>query len=328
MSFCPLCGKKAADIFCEQHIKERRPLIKKIKPFEVYLCSICSKLRYRTRWLSIDSFNDVVIDHCVFDDNAIIHDIDIPPLTPLVKKDFEFEFTVIGSVSEHISYYEEKYFANAPVHKVICDRCKRIKGDYFEGIMQLRRPTPEAINYIEKHVQNTDVKITKTKEVRGGVDFYFTDQKYLAQFVHHLRKLFGGEVKTQSKLHTYDHKTSKKVFRLTALIRLPGFHEGDIIETSSRMIRVTKLGSMVQGFDIKRNKKTSIPCPKDNEYTILTPVKVVVSSVKPQITILDPEEFQEVRLLSQGAELTPGQEVMVVRDDMGQWYLSEKQYSQ
>ena len=62
---------------------------------------------------------------------------------------------------------------------------------YFEGILQIRNHTDELLEYIRKKVE-TDKKaiITKELKVMGGVDFYFSSQRYLRS----LGKIIGSNL--------------------------------------------------------------------------------------------------------------------------------------
>ena len=61
--------------------------------------------------------------------------------------------------------------------------------DYYEGILQLRKPNEEVIEFIKNQVKKrTNVLITKEKKVNNGIDFYITSQKYLQVIGKKLKK--------------------------------------------------------------------------------------------------------------------------------------------
>lgn len=136
---------------------------------------------------------------------------------------------------------------------------KNINPQYFEGILQLRNPSKEVVDFIEKQTeQKENVFITKKEEVRNGIDFYFTSNKYLLNLGKKLQNCFGGELKFSSKLFSRDRQTSKEIHRVNVLFRVPGFKKGDIIKLKGDNIKVINIGKKVFGKNIKTGKKVSI----------------------------------------------------------------------
>lgn len=130
---------------------------------------------------------------------------------------------------------------------------------YYEGILQLRNPNKEVVDFIEKEVEKKEnVFITKKEKVRNGIDFYITSQKYLQNLGKKLQNCFGGELKVSSKLFSRDRQTSKGVYRVNVLFRLPGFKKGDIIELRGDKIKVINIGKKVFAKNLKTGKKVSI----------------------------------------------------------------------
>lgn len=322
MSFCPVCGEDAVDVFCEKHLREQNPLVADVKSVTLTHCTTCDRIKVSNNWQNLGDFDRFLKKHITFHKGAQILEVHFPiPRMEDKEKEFILPVEIEGTVSKNVEPYVEEYEIPIKVEYEACDRCYLANSSYFEGILQIRNPHDAVISYIEKVVGgNKEVYITKAKDVRGGIDYQITDQKYLQQFVHDLRKRFGGVAKTHSKLHTYDHQRSKPVYRLTALLRLPKFNKGDIIETDKKMIRITRMGSTVQGFDIRNRKVTGMPCPDDDEVYIHEPFDAVVSAVKPKLTVLDPEDYQEHAIHKQ-VEVQPGETVRVVEDSRGKWFL-------
>lgn len=325
MAFCPKCGKDAVDVFCEECLREGKPLIEGVKPITLTKCSVCDRIKISGVWQRSKEFSRLVKKSVQYTKGTQILDTDFPiPVIEEDVKEFELPFAVLGTVSKQLSPYEEEYAIPITVEKEQCDRCGMAKSGYFEGTLQIRNPRPEVISYIEKKIQEDDeVLVTKATDVRGGIDFQVTNQQFLSIFVHELRKRFGGEVKIDAKLHTYDAQRSKKVYRLTALLRLPKFGRGDIIETGKRLMRVTRMGSTVHGFDLRRRKPTATPCPKEGTYILHEPIQTVVSSTRPNLTVIDPDDYQELPLAHQ-APVEPGQKVKIIVDSRDKWYIAEK----
>ena len=126
---------------------------------------------------------------------------------------------------------------------------------YFEGVMQLRDPTDEVLEYFEKLVQEKKVKIAKVDELKTGYDFYFDSNKKLLAIGKKLYVRFGGEHKISSSLHTVRKQTSKELYRVTVMFRPPKFKRGDIVDFRGQKLRVKQLKRKVLGIDVESGKK-------------------------------------------------------------------------
>mgnify|MGYP001574226577 CR=1 FL=1 len=74
---------------------------------------------------------------------------------------------------------------------------------YYEGILQLRNPNKEAIEFIKSQIKKKEgVFISTEKKVNNGIDFYITSQRYLQTLGKELKKHFSGELKVSSRIHT------------------------------------------------------------------------------------------------------------------------------
>jgi len=131
--------------------------------------------------------------------------------------------------------------------------------DYFEGILQLRNPNNEVINFIKSQIKKrSNIFITKEQKVNNGIDFYITSQKYLQSLGKKLKNSFRGELKISSKLHTKNKLTSKNVYRVNVLFRLAKCNPGDILDFKGDKIKVLKLGKKILAKEIKTGKKLNI----------------------------------------------------------------------
>ncbi|MBD3361398.1 hypothetical protein GF358_01250 [Candidatus Woesearchaeota archaeon] len=130
---------------------------------------------------------------------------------------------------------------------------------YFEGILQLRNPSEELINYVYKRIdKDNQAWISQEKKVRGGIDLYLSSQKYLRQLGKKLKERFPGSLKTSRKLFTVQRGTGKKLYRVTVLFRLYPFKVGGIIEISGEKYKVLKIDKQVTVQNLKSGKKEQI----------------------------------------------------------------------
>ncbi len=147
--------------------------------------------------------------------------------------------------------------------KYVNDKGREVASNYYEGILQLRNPSGEVIKFVKDAIKDEErVFVAKRNRVRNGFDYKLSSKKFLMDIGKRLQRKFGGEVKTSSKLYGVSRETSKKIYRVTVLFRLPNFKVGDIVKIPGRFVKVTRLGSRVFGIDVDSGKKISFDYDK------------------------------------------------------------------
>ena len=189
---------------------------------------------------------------------------------------------------------------------------------YFQGILQLRDTSKEIEDFIRRDVyKHKEVFITKSPRVRGGVDIYLSDRKYLVILGKKLLKMFGGEMKSSVKLFSRDRQTSKNVYRVSVYFRPAQFRRGQVISFKNRVLQIISCSKKINAKDLAMDKKTVIKF--DKEMKLIEPVyKTIVSKINPEIEVLDPETYQSVPT-SNKKELKHGQKVKVVKFNNKVW---------
>ena len=130
------------------------------------------------------------------------------------------------------------------------------KSGYYEGILQMRGCTDEAVRFARDSINSAEgVQITKEMNVRGGVDFFITSNKFLKKLGKMLKSRFTGIIKMTSKLHTEDKQSGKKVYRGTILFRMPSFSVGDVGMLNGDEVKILSIGDKVMLQDTKSGKK-------------------------------------------------------------------------
>ena len=123
--------------------------------------------------------------------------------------------------------------------------------DYFEGILQLRKPAREVVSFVERYAPH----ISKVKKEKNGYDYYFISQRVLRALGHTLQKRFTGELKTSRKLHTRNRQTGKPVYRVTVLFRCYDFKKGNWVKVKGELCTVLAKGKKVYVQNSKTKKK-------------------------------------------------------------------------
>ena len=123
-----------------------------------------------------------------------------------------------------------------------CDRCSRISGSYYEGVVQVRaqgrRPGYEEIRQaieIAEEVEREMIAggerlsyISKMDETREGLDITVGSQQIGQAIASAITQRLGGRFSTHPKL--VGEKAGRALYRITYSLRLPMYTKGDIIE--------------------------------------------------------------------------------------------------
>lgn len=324
MGFCPRCGKETEHQFCTSCLRELHPLVTKIKEIRLTMCPICLRTQHRSSWTKRDMqqlFEKELERSTVFAQGARIDDALIEPLTlePGVQ---EIQVTIVGSADPNAPAYEEHYVVPVHIQGNRCTECEKFASKtYHNGILQLRRPNEQVQHEAERLLSKA---LTQAKDVTGGIDYYVTDHRILQNVAHQLHSMFGGELSVNAQHFSYNHLTSKNVYRVNVCLRLPKYWKGSLIKTGNKLFLVTNMGKTLKGIDIMTGKTTSAPA--NNEYEEFPLEQTSVVTVHPSITVLDPQTYQTMPILNEREEfkaLQPGDNVMIANLEEG-IYIVEK----
>jgi nonsense-mediated mRNA decay protein 3 len=212
-----------------------------------------------------------------------------------------------------------------------CDRCNRISGSYYEGVVQVRadgripsayevQQAASIAQQIEDTVQAGGERlsfISDMNEIHDGLDIIVGSQHIGTMISQGIIAQLGGRFSTHPKL--VGEKNGRQLFRITYSVRLPRFQKHDVVvvrgryfeigQVESRHLRVLDLmdGSMksLREGDIERIIGNS----RNAEHAI------VVFAEDNTLGILDPEshktrEFRNPKWMDAKA----GQHVSMMRD--------------
>jgi NMD protein affecting ribosome stability and mRNA decay len=134
---------------------------------------------------------------------------------------------------------------------------------YFEGVLQLRNVSDEAVDWLHDEIQRTQkARVAKVKEVEGGIDIYLSSQHYMQSLGRQLQQRFGGILKITGRLHTRDPMTSRDVHRMTVLFRQLSFKTGDIITYQGQRWNVLGVGNQIRLQNVESGEKKRLPAEK------------------------------------------------------------------
>lgn len=312
---CIKCGKNAeVSNLCGGCFLDGYSNLKKINRFSLNICLGCGSYSWKDRFYPSVEFNEslekAVVSNIVFDKKPDSIKLDIKMPEHLPKHGSKVNICVLLTIKTSIGSLvkEERKTLPVVVKYTVCPKCSKQFTRYFEGVIQLRNNKnasfENAADYIRKRIEaRKGVFITAEEELGSGIDFYVTSQKYIQTLGYELYKRFGGELKITSSLHTKDKQTSRDVYRVNVLLRLPEFNIGDVLRISygsgkKKLICVGNVsGSKVSGVDLEEGKKIS---GLYKEYEVLATKadykEAIITKSKPHIEVLHPETYDSVRL--------------------------------
>ena len=115
--------------------------------------------------------------------------------------------------------------------------------DYFEGVLQLRNPTQEIIDFVADAIDKEEnVWIASTNKQKNGIDLVLSSNKFLRKIGKKLKDNFPGELTESKSLFTMHKLTSRHVFRGCVLFRHCNLKKGDKFPFKGEEHTVISLG--------------------------------------------------------------------------------------
>jgi len=150
MKFCPRCGKKGiAGDFCSVCSAEMLGSILEFKEISIKICPSCMTYFFQNKQTRFDDLAVVVKKVAKENIKKRIY-ADIRPILPHIEfkpgKEYSFEVEVVFSP-------KEKYYLPARIEMARCRKCDKGGTQYFEGVLQLRNPNKEAVEFIRKDIE-------------------------------------------------------------------------------------------------------------------------------------------------------------------------------
>ena len=132
-------------------------------------------------------------------------------------------------------------------------------SNYFEGTLQLRDVSDEVIEFAVNEIEKDEGShIAKIIHVKNGVDICISRQRFLRSLGSKLQKRFGGQIVVSTRLHTRSSLTSRDLYRVNMLFRIPKFKKGDIIDHKGSKIKIVSMHKKVFAKDIQTGKKLNL----------------------------------------------------------------------
>jgi len=216
-------------------------------------------------------------------------------------------------------------------HKEQCDRCNRISGSYYEGVVQVRAEgrTPSVYEIqtsssiaqqVEDSLQAGGERlsfISDMHEIRDGLDIIVGSQHIGAQISQRIIAELGGRYTTHPKL--VGEKNGRQLFRVTYSVRLPRYQKYDVVVVKKRYYEVEGVEARhLRTIDLADG--TSKAVREDDVERTLGNTRnaesgLVVFTEPGIVGIMDPETNRTREVKRPGwIEIRPGQYLQLLRD--------------
>lgn len=91
---------------------------------------------------------------------------------------------------------------------------------YYEAILQLRPVSEKVLDFVLKKINaRKDVFISKTVELKTGINLYLSSKKFAMALGKMLKKSFKADIKLSRSLFSISKKTGKRLWRVTVCAR-------------------------------------------------------------------------------------------------------------
>ncbi|HUV25219.1 MAG TPA: NMD3-related protein [Methanomassiliicoccales archaeon] len=255
--FCVECGKEGAtyESLCAQCFLSRNRFTEIDEYIDLTRCAHCLEFLIDGRWKRFQSIEDAAAEVAVRSINvrrgSEIKSVEVA-VDPLDSSNFRVSIEMTLQMEDLIK--TEHLVTTVRVKGASCPKCSKIKGSYFESILQvrcrdrsLRREEKESIlEQIEDMVEraaseNRELFISKVEELHGGLDVYLSSNNLGRSLSKELAAAYGAETKESSSL--IGQKDGREMYRITFLVRLPAYQLHDIISLDGVLHQVEGISS-------------------------------------------------------------------------------------
>jgi nonsense-mediated mRNA decay protein 3 len=186
-----------------------------------------------------------------------------------------------------------------------CDRCSRISGGYFEGVVQVRaagRPlTPREQEVaariaceVEERLQEGGSRLSFISRMTDeeGLDIVVGESTMGEEIAREISGALGGRYTVHPKLA--GEKDGKRLYRITYSLRLPRLQKGDVVEAGGEYLEVRETGKRRKVFHLGTG--TMAVLSTDAPFRIIGNVRDAVPALIAYTDggvagVLDPETF-------------------------------------
>ena len=282
-----------------------------MKAINLTFCD-CNKFVEKTQWKQYKEIEEVI--------SKKIHE-QLPKAKILFKKLILPEKLKEKTENEVLATLKGEEYKIKVIFKLAkCNLCEKEGSTYFEAILQIRCNNMDVlektIGELNKRVTLMKTKgmfINKAETLKDGYNLYMTDKKLTQILAKDINNRFGGTMNTSAQLFSRNKQTSKNIYRINIILRLPEFTAKDIIAIENKVYQVDKTGKLISVIDLDMEKRYAKKYSEVENHIILTKHETYISKTHPELEVINPFDFQSSTVKNKPQKsFVPGEKVKVV----------------
>jgi len=310
---CPECGAPTDEgELCDECYANDVELLDAPDEVEVRVCAKCGSYVRDGGWRSHDEPlpDEELAVNAVKDALGVHVEAHEPRLSLGVENRDTNTLEVDVEAVAYVRGYriEDERVVRVSLNHETCPTCAKRSGGYYESVAQIRAdgrdPTEDEKESALEHAYSIagldygdrDTFVTKTQEVRGGLDIYMSTSDAGLQIARRMTDEYGGGYDDSATL--VGEKDGEELYRVTYAVSLPEFVPGDVVEVDGTPLLVTQNEGVLKGIDLSTGDRRSfsdaspehLGRAEDAEPTTV----VNISEDGKEIQILDPTTYETV----------------------------------
>jgi len=341
--YCVDCGKdkpifrdgSCLDCYLKNHQFTHGPDV-----FHIPVCNYCGGYKYKSTWKK-QSFEDVVKRYVknAFSFSPELKDIQISLDCHDEEDNIFCKVTITSKIDDET--VSEDHYVEMRLKPNVCDICSKQFGGYHEAILQIRSSEKKMSEQQKQSIEqfldtivhsmhqkgNRKLFITDKNYEKTGIDYLLSDKQAAASIIKKAQEEFSGEITVSSS--NVGMNDGKQVYRMTYLLRLPGFDKHSILVKDDRLFFVTSLSNnTAHVIDLKTwNNHTFAVKDFDKatayDYDDLVQDMIVVSQTDDEIQVMD-KKIYSITIVNKPKKVNfASDQISVVRYDDSFFLLPE-----
>ena len=297
--FCVECGKnvdETIDGLCSQCYVAKHRLFDIPSIVDVTVCPVCGACRIHGGWQHGKPEQLVQAYLEAKAREALVEQVSVHRTDNMVTCQGTFKSEAVTETTS----------IDVRMHREMCQQCSRLKGGYFEAILQVRKNggniSREEVDIADDIVARQVIEergnyVSKRVEHPTGVDYYIGDRGSASLAAKTVKQAFDGKMDVSSSL--VGRKDGQDVYRDTYIVRIPAYQRGSYVELDDRVYKVMDTGKRVGLLDLHSGQRRPVYDDDMQEATIIDAEPqdaVVLSHGTGEIQVLHPETYETVVL--------------------------------
>ncbi|RZN34054.1 MAG: hypothetical protein EFT35_09895 [Methanophagales archaeon ANME-1-THS] len=272
--FCPKCGKQTEEFFdslCEDCFREGITLLEpEHLDVSLSVCTHCGGYFKGKEQTSIEAVVEESVKKEIRKKHGYGCGVLIKGLRTEIGREERRPRVVLTAKAEINGLELEKNVEVAVILKrETCERCSRIAGGYYAGIVQIRAegriPTDDELAVAEEIAYmslDEEDFVSKLQRLKEGLDIYVSSMECGRRISRGVVKKLGGGFSESRKLYVFSR--SREIYRVSFSVRLPGFKEGDAVALDNHVFTVERVieGKGIEGVDTETGEHLFVSAKK------------------------------------------------------------------